>query len=214
MLEEIKIVNLEEATNNYSLVKVKEYLPYVLKRAIINNIKSICLAKDENGKINYDSMAKKVMLDYTFCVNYTNIDLPEAIFDTYDKLNSSGLMNYMKNKLGLIEEYNLLKNALNEEMDYELQFATINDFIGYQKENSMESQLKKFLEIAISKIPDEKTIKNLIKNVKKEFKNFDPQKLQFLNDKSKEFTGKEIPNSESIDKLVDGVLNLFEKKEK
>ena len=50
----------------------------------------------------------------------------------------------------------------------------------YDQKNTIQYIIKDLLEKLVSKIPDEAGLNELVKNVSKEFSNFDPDKLEFL----------------------------------
>jgi|LakMenE01Jun11ns_1017448.scaffolds.fasta_scaffold9808339_2 hypothetical protein len=82
-------------------------------------------------------------------------------------------------------------------------------------ENSVENQLKKALDKVIEMIPSEGKIKSLLKVVKSEFKNFDINKLKFINDKNLEFGEKGLPDLNNIVDIGEKILeNMKVKKSK
>jgi len=152
-------------------IEVKKRLPIMEKIYLIEGyadeeVKSLGLAEectsivDNIKKINYGM--KEIMTVSTIMFGYTNIDVVCEGF--YDKLMDSGIYDYV---IGFIdsEDYNqfmiLLENNIKQ---------NINLF------NSPIVALSRLLIKAIDKIPDEKAMKKVIK----EIKNIDPKKLEEL----------------------------------
>jgi hypothetical protein len=195
--------------NGHSIA-VKKHISENLKIAVAQKIKKFYFAVDGVSSPDTDITCKDLKnacYIYSVLDNYTDVKLGED--NDYVTIatiaTESGLLDKVLSCIPLTERA-MFKEAIDNAIE--------NEYRKIAEENSIENQLKKFLEMVLSKIPDDKTIRDLLKSVKKDFKNFDVSKLNFLNDKSKEFGGKEIPNAEQVDKLVDGVINLFDKKEK
>lgn len=186
-------------------IAVKKHISENLKIAIAQKIKKFYFSVDGVSSPDADISCKDFKnACYVYCIldNYTSVELGED--NDYVTIatiaTESGLLDKVLSCIPLTERV-MFKEAIDNAIE--------NEYRKIAEENSIQNQLKKFLEMALSKIPDEEGIKKLLKSAKKEFKNFDPSKLQFLNEKSKEFTGKEIPNVEQVDKLVDGIINLL-----
>ena len=107
----------------------------------------------------------------------TNLNLKDGdVFDLYDQLRETGLLNDIIYDNS--DEYNMIFNILNEEVQEELrlnkhklqliaqetnnlnQALKIDEIFDYMKENSVEAQLKKFLAMALEKIPTDSKIQS------------------------------------------------------
>jgi hypothetical protein len=210
---EFNLISIDEAILDSSKIVTVLSIPYKYIRVMVNNIKTSCLEKGEDGVLKLNSWMKTVALQYNYLVNKTNINLKDGdMFENFDKLRESGILNTILNVTNRVKEYDVILNILNEEIEEELRLNKFELQFNWQKENSAEAQIKKFLDMILSKVPDEKTIKDLLKSVKKDFKNFDISKLNFLNNKLQEFGEKPVPSSEQVDTMVDNVLNLMDKK--
>jgi hypothetical protein len=102
-------------------------------------------------------------------LQYTNIDLPESNFvDTYDLLKSNGIVSEVMNSMP-IDEFNMLIDMINDEIDQEIKLA-----------NQLEIIVSKFLNDLISKLPETKSIEKWVKQLVGSVKNFDASKYEKL----------------------------------
>lgn len=168
MSEERKMITIDEALNHSEEFVVDNYIPYAVKRTMIDNIKSVCLVKQDDGSLKLDEGLKTITLEYSFIVQYTNINLSEVSFlDGYDKLKESGLIDKVKNDT--IEEYIFIADILDNEIEYEI-----------KQSNSIEGIIKNALNKLIERIPTEKEMSKLIKNLPKALEKINPETLDVL----------------------------------
>jgi hypothetical protein len=165
--------------NNYSTVgvEIKSYLPFATKKTIIQKIIDVCVI-DENDIKTIDYAVKEMIYEYLLVNNYTNIDFAnEDIITIYDELEEKKFINAIIEKID-IDEKNLIEYILRKELDQTMEI-----------QNSVGVQLNKIATKLMAKIPSDKEMSKLLKSVSKEFKNFDPSKLNFISDAMKTFNG-------------------------
>lgn len=152
------------------LVKVSQYLNFVEKQILCDKIVdgSIDL---ENNMMVCNHYAKKINTDLAIVVNYTNLEFDsENTVGDYDTLCETGVMQYILEHINR-EEYVFIRDMVSDSIRSKL-----------KANNSMESVVNNALTALLSKLPDEKGIKSIMKLASKEFSKFDPSKLKTLQD--------------------------------
>ena len=130
-IEKYKKQNLTQFTK--SLLTVKNYLPYMDKQALVNNILSKCKMTNY-GYIQIDEMKKYIVFTIEIIKAYTNLEFDEdfnVAITEYDALCEAGVLN---NIIETFEgEYKTVLNMVAMRQDYILQ------------SNSVECQVARFL---------------------------------------------------------------------
>ena len=161
-------------------IEVNQYIKFKDKQVFVDLCVNDYFIMDENGKVIETSDFDKD-LTYFYCIMhyFTNLEISEKdlISDVYDNIVGSGLFDLIcktipsdikadiDNKI-----YNSIYNAeikLEEEM---------------KKENSIQNIIVNTIQGLMERIPNEKEIGKLIKKAKKEFENFNPEKLKVVKD--------------------------------
>jgi hypothetical protein len=88
--------------------------------------------------------------------------------DTYDQLKENGIVSKVLELIPL-EEFNMLIDMINDEIDQEVKLA-----------NQLEVIVSKFLGDLLSKIPETKNIDKWVKQFVNTIKNFDGEKYKKL----------------------------------
>ena len=130
------------------------------------------------------------------------------MIEFYDLLKGRGVLTAMKIYVG--EDWIDFENKLKESIESNIEELR-NE---YAKENSVENQLKRFLDQVINNIPDDKKIKSMIKAVKKEFNGFKWEKNSVLGQVAKEYANIDLPNKEQVDKTIDIVEKFVDEVKK
>lgn len=186
-MSKIKVSELRELNKNIdSVIKVKynglnieikRYLPIQDKLNLSTSVYLSSLDDEELMLVNNNT--KEIAKVYFITEYYTNISLPKCkneetgeytpdIILSYDLLMNTGLYelvaNNIPNEIRKIEE--MIDNIENYNENK------------YRKENDIKYMIKQL----INKILTEKEMKKFIKEVNKEIKNFNPDKMRFIQD--------------------------------
>lgn len=166
-----KLVKLQDAIKDFSLVTIEKYIPYSIKVGIVSNVLQVCVSTDqETGFKRVNPAEKKLMLDISICTNATNIEFSDEIISDYDLLKSSGLLKHI---------YTELNKAESSEDDVWEITCFVDEKIDeiMRVENGIENTLYRCLDKLISKIPSDKELKSLSKSLVKDLKNLDFSKM-------------------------------------
>lgn len=199
---------------NGSEIMVKKYISQIQKVNITSQLVDIMYTPIEDESTFSNKDLKNTIFITLLIGSYTDINIDSDGIDyinTCEIAVSTGLYNRLleiipKTELDSLES--LIKFNIDEKR-HELLMERLSEI----KAESLEMQLSRFLQMAIDRIPTEAKIQTLIKSVGNELKKFDPQKLQFLNDKVQEFGGNSTPTADSLTKIVDGVSQFVSKKD-
>jgi hypothetical protein len=162
-------ISVADAIKNSDLIIMTQYIPFSYKQIMVDDIKKSCLITDENGITKIDFGLKILVTEYLIVLQYTNINLPEINYvDTYDQLKENGIVSKVLELIPL-EEFNMLIDMINDEIDQEVKLA-----------NQLEVIVSKFLGDLLSKIPETKNIDKWVKQFVNTIKNFDGEKYKKL----------------------------------
>lgn len=241
MTEQVNQISLIEAIEDSNKIVVTKSLPYTAVRLIMDNVKTSCLSKNENGILTLDAFAKTVALQFNYIIQKTNIDYSDSGLPMFHILKENDIIYNVLLNMRHKQEYDEILAMINEEIQEELRINKIElesmeretnslnhdlkiaEIFDYLKENSVEAQLKhflnvevkKYLEMAISKIPDKKGITAIIKNLKKEIAGFDKDKLGFIGKSLESFGEKGLPDTDKMIETAEKILeNMNVKKSK
>lgn len=186
------------------------YIPFLEKQVIAENVLNMCI-DNVDGAVKNNVLDNQLFIDLKLISAYFEVENDsnyEQLIEFYDLLKSKGILTAMKIYVGedWVDFENKLKDSIKANME-ELRDK-------YMKENSVENQLKRFLEQVINNIPDNKKIKSMIKAVKKEFNSFKWEKNSVLGQVAKEYANIDLPNKEQVDKTIDIVEKFVDEVKK
>lgn len=172
-MSEQKLITIEEIKEKISKgvniqdceIEFKKYLPVSSKRYIVEQIidKSL-IENNEIFKINY--IMKTIILEYTICKFYTNINLDvENAIEIYDYFKENGIIEYIFNNIPP-NELSIIFSIIDEELQQSL---TIN--------NSIEVLLAKSINKIVLNLPDNKKINGYINKITKTINKMDLNKI-------------------------------------
>jgi len=180
-------------------IEVKKYTTDVTKTYIANMITSIYfLEKDEDTSISYKDLKNSLMVN-SIISNYTNINLGDS--SNYSSICNIAIQTGLYDKLLEIiptSEITMLKERIEDSIQNKKDEIAL--------ENSVELQLKRFLEMALSKIPTDKGIITMVKTLKKEFNGFKPEKYPIIAEMAKALGGKDVPNPKDVADIGENIL--------
>jgi hypothetical protein len=175
-----------EIKNNQELIhnlKIKSYLPILLKDAIINGINNDSLEIDGllvTSIIQKDSMwcVKYAHLEvskfYLIVLLYTDIvfDTDDSLFDMYDFFVESCMYDIILSK---ISDINFLNDLIEKEIT---QYLALHNSLEYTITKVLGDNLSKFVE----KIPDEKGMEKLLKLLPNAINKVKPEYMDLIKD--------------------------------
>lgn len=143
--------------------EVKPYLPIEEKLLILELVLENCFTEiEETGVKFYNEPIRNFMLEFFICQYYTNLDVKnDDIMKSYDLLCESGMLEFIMNEIET-EELDWYEDNLESRI-FEQQSVL-------ERENQFGNILKSLLNKLEKSLPE----------MMKTMENFDPQKLQFL----------------------------------
>lgn len=184
-------------------ISKRTYIPFLEKQVIAENILDMCI-DNVDGAVKTNILDNQFFIDLKLISAYFEVENDanyEQLIEFYDLLKSSGKLLAMKIYIG--EDWVDFESKLKESIQANMEELR-NEYI---KENSIENQLRRFLDQIITNLPDDKKIKSMIKAVKKEFNGFKWDKNSVLGQVAKEYANIDLPNKEQVDKTI----NIAEK---
>lgn len=184
-IKENIINNLVDKTFIQSILK-RAYIPFLEKRVIVEELID-SFTYEEDGLIKVDLFDKQFFTDLKILSTYFDIenDLEfSELMKLYDLLMEhdylSAFKYYIKDDLLILRE--LLESVLNEKIKYN---------------NTLEGVIAKGINKLIEKLPDEKGMSKLIKDLPKQVNKVDPDKLKYLSEVIGWNNGTKKPEGES-----------------
>ncbi|MFA5248819.1 MAG: hypothetical protein WC415_06450 [Patescibacteria group bacterium] len=168
-MPEQNLIKISEIVKDFSNIQINSYIPFIIKKNMIDNILDICISIDVDGFKRVDPATKIMATEFSICNQATNIDLSEEVSLTaYDELKKSGAIKYIMNNID-VDEISFIKNCIDEK---------IKEI--YIVDNSFQGVVSKTLNKLIEKIPDSKEINKLIPKIGKELSKISPETLELL----------------------------------
>jgi len=151
------------------ILYVKPYLSLSAKKVFIQNILDICLISSDINKIDFS--LKEFAFEYILVARYSNIDFEvDDVLQLYDELKENGVIDLVLTKI-TISEKEFISRVLQKEID-QIQLV----------DNSLANIVSKQLNKLVEKLPDQKGLAKLIKDLPKQFNKIDSSKLKYLAD--------------------------------
>jgi len=150
---------------------IKKYLSFSEKKLLINNILDMCVIEEDIKKIDF--ALKEFAYEYMLINEYTSVDFEievEAsdILSIYDELKEHGVIDKII-KLIPESEKEFIDYILRKEIE-QIQLV----------DNSMVNIVNQALNKLVDKIPDQKGLIKLIKELPKQFNKVSPDSLKNL----------------------------------
>lgn len=157
--------------NNYEIVgldlNIKSYISLTEKKILIEKILDICIIEEEIKRIDF--ALKQFAYEYLLLNFYTNINIEtEDIIEIYDELKEN---NLIENILKIIPESE--KEFIDYVLRKEIEQIQLVD-------NSMVNIVNQALKKLVEKMPDQKGLIKLIKELPKQFNKVSPDSLKYL----------------------------------
>lgn len=166
----MQISELKNENGTYNQIKIntKNYIPFIEKKILCEGVLDSCLEIDENGITTCNYFMKKLLTDLKIVANYSDIDFSDEVVLDYDFLVESDIVNIIKESID-DSELEFINEMINCELEQKIKIG-----------NSIESVLAKNLQKLIDKIPDEKSIQKIIKDIPKSINKITPANLEIL----------------------------------
>lgn len=160
IIEKIKNGN----DNGFDGIQIKDYLPISTKRLMCEEITKNSII-EQNGMKVKDSISYAIAFDLMVTSFYSNVDIDE----NYDEACEYGIIKFIK------------ENINQNELDfiYEHTHCMIRNEI--EIHNSLAGVINRNLQTLISKIPNEKEMTKLTKNIVSQLNKIDPNKYRYIN---------------------------------
>lgn len=144
-VNEVKTLKFGEKDNEIEF-ELTQYISIDAKRTIVELISARVFIEDELRELNYlDSSLYEILM--TFCVMkyYTNIDEMDDLFDMYDAVTSTGLVDFVKDNLpeGELES---IEDMIDVRVEEEFRLQEIANSTGYQLDSIMDMLIRKITE--------------------------------------------------------------------
>ncbi len=152
-------------------IEIKQYLSITKKIELASVIYHNC-TDDEDGKLVVNQTTRDIVSVYFITQYYTNLTLPQDVFEGYDLLVSTGLYDAIKENIQ--DEVNRIEEMVDD--------LAIKELIIYEQENNITYIIKQLLEELNNNIPTPEETKKLVEEVSKELENFDPKKIKYVNE--------------------------------
>lgn len=162
-----KIRELEYNIVDY--LDVKNYLSLSAKKVLIEKILDICIIEEDIKKVDF--ALKQFGYEYMLISQYSNVDFDvEDVVQLYDELKEHELIDQILKSVPL-SEIQFISYVLEKEIE-QIQLV----------DNSFSNVISKQLSKAVDKLPDQKGLAKLIKDLPKQFNKMDSSKLKYLAD--------------------------------
>lgn len=163
-------------------IEITQYMPISDKIAIAESILASAIDRDSDLFVvdgNFIDIAFKVLL----VDKYTNIRVPKAGVDAYDLLCESGVYDFVVENIPQ-SELTDLQIALNNVIDMKRDI--------YEQSNNIVNVVKKLFNNLVNNLPTEDKMNEILEGAKKELAQFEPDKLQYVQDFMKANRGESI----------------------
>lgn len=146
---------------------IKKYLPLSMKKILINNILGMCIIEGDIKRIDFT--LKEFSYEYILVSEYSNINFDvEDIAGLYDELKEYGVID------------NIIKLIPNSEVEF-INCILQNEIEQIQLvDNSMINIANQALNKLVEKMPDQKGLIKIIKELPKQFNKVSPDSLKNL----------------------------------
>ena len=169
-MTEQKLLTIEEIREqNYEIkeINIQKYLPLSFKKLLIKNILDMCIIDEDIKKIDFT--LKEFAYEYILVSRYSNINFQvDEIVELYDELKEHDVIN------------NIIKIIPKSEKDF-IDYVLQKEIEQIQLiDNSMINIANQVLNKLVDKIPDQKGLIKLIKELPKQFNKISPDSLKHL----------------------------------
>lgn len=168
----------------------RTYIPFLEKKLIIEELISIC-TYEENGLIKVDLFDKQLFTDLKILSSYFDVenDLEvNELMELYDLLMKDNCFSIFEQCVKTEWDNDIL--TLREMLE-----SSLNEYV--KNNNSLEGIVAKGINKLIDKLPDEKGMSKLIKDLPKQVNKVDPDKLKYLSEVIGWNNGTKKPEGES-----------------
>ncbi|HSH53011.1 MAG TPA: hypothetical protein VK982_14895 [Bacteroidales bacterium] len=166
LVEDIKTIEF----NNLK-IEIKQYLPIEEKIILASTIYKSCV-DDEGEILAMNETTRDILTTYLITQYYTNLTLPQNYLEGYDLLVSTGLYDVIEESI--IDEVNRVEEIVDN--------MAMKEIVEYEQKNRLRYVVKETLNELIEKIPTADEAKKFVEETSKEIENFEPEKLQFIQD--------------------------------
>jgi len=154
------------------ITETKTYLPLMEKELIINKIIDTIVDYDENNLVKIDFIHLDFFFDLEILKSYFSIEIPKDIetkvlLNAYDYLCENDILSQLKTRID--EDYEYLVGLLDKEIKQKV-----------ENNNSISAVLAKTLNKLVDKLPSDKDLSKLIKEIPKQINKINPSNLEAI----------------------------------
>ena len=148
-------------------LSIKKYLPLSLKKILVSNILNMCIIEGDIKRIDFT--LKEFAYEYMLVREYSNVNFEvEDVAGVYDELKENNVIDSII-KLISKSEIEFINRVLQSEIE-QIQLV----------DNSMINIVNQGLNKLVEKLPDQKGLIKIIKELPKQFNKISPDSLKNL----------------------------------
>lgn len=152
-------------------IEVKTYLPIVKKTELATGIYESCVDR-AGGLLTVNENSREIATVNLVTEYYTNINLPKDKIDSYDLLVQTGIYETVKQTIQ--DELAIIENMVNN--------IALKEREEYEQKNSMQYIFKGIVYELMDLIPTPEETKDMINELEKKIADFDPNKMEYVNE--------------------------------
>lgn len=150
-------------------IQVKPYISFIEKKLLCLNVLENCMGSDDNSMVICDYFLCKLVRDINIVKQYSNVDISDDNYiSEYDFLVENKVFDFIINGIDP-SELNFIDLMIEREADQRMKVC-----------NSVEGILANRLDKIISKIPSEKEITKIIKEIPKAMNKIKPENAEIF----------------------------------
>ena len=163
------------------LIKVQEFIKFITKRNICDNVSSLCIFLDDETKLmKRDIMFQELLTKVFKIMHLTDIELPTFVIESEDDNNGDLDLEVLTELYDTLNEYGIIEfvecKLANDDIDWTIDKIVSQDIETYNSSSRIISDL-------ISNLPSMEDIGNLMTTLPNQLK--DIQNLEILKPSNK-----------------------------
>ena len=173
-LSELKEIIINKNLDKESIESIikRRYIPFLEKKVIVDQIIDTC-TYTKNGVVRVDLFDKQFFTDLKVLFAYydleDDLDVNE-LTEFYDLLIEGNYLNTFKKNINS-NDVQILEQMIDTSLD---EYVRSN--------NSLEGVIANSIDKLIERLPDEKNMNKLIKDLPKQINKIDPEKLKYVSE--------------------------------
>lgn len=191
--------------NGYNLIDVKRYVPLGVKWQIIDEVINTITDVNEQGMLEIDYKAEKIMFDLSILKWYSNINLNDIEIDElYNEmtmpridLEKGGIIDYIYHQI-IDGEIEFIKDCIDKTIKQKINLTNSLESVVNRNMKQFSKTVEEIADKLINAVPTEKGMKSIIKQISK----FDPEKSMMIQSMVDAINGKTKSTNTDIPKMT------------